>query len=58
MLILMFCIAALLAALKYTSQALVNFSEVSTQVYCEKRDDFNNCAEEFKKKTSELMKKR
>lgn len=53
--ILLSCIAALLATLSYISDMLLRFHKVATQVYCEHRADFNKCSQEFQEKTSKLM---
>lgn len=57
-LILLGCIAALLATLSYVSDMLLRFHKAATQVYCEQRIDFDKCSEEFKEKTSKLMREK
>ena len=55
-LILLFCVAILLVALSYMTETLLNFQKVATQVYCEQSADFVKCSQEFKEKTSKLIK--
>lgn len=56
--ILLTCIIILSAALMHVSNTMIDFFNVATQVYCEKRADFDKCSQEFREKTSELMRKK
>lgn len=56
--ILLGCIAVLLVVLIHVSNTVVRFHDVVIQVHCENRDDFLKCSQEFKEKTSKLMKGR
>ena len=57
-LIFLSCILALLLVLGYLSDSIVDYVNAATQVYCEKRADFDKCSEEFREKTSQLMRKK
>ena len=55
-LMLLFCVAILLVTLSYVTRTLLDFQKITTQVHCEKSTDFVKCSQEFKEKTSKLMK--
>jgi hypothetical protein len=53
---LLFCVAILLVTLSYVTKTLLDFQKITTQVHCEQSTDFVKCSQEFKEKTSKLMK--
>lgn len=57
-LIFLTCIMVLSATLIYASNTMVSFHRAAIQVYCEKRADFDKCSQEFREKTSELMRQK
>lgn len=57
-LILFACVMTLLASLLYVVDVINDYVKAATQVYCEQRADFDKCSQEFKEKTSKLMKER
>jgi len=57
-LILFACVMTLLASLLYVVDAINDYVNIATQVYCEQRVDFIKCSQEFREKTSKLMKER
>lgn len=56
--ILFICVGILISSLLYVTKIADKYIKVATQVYCEQRADFDKCSQEFKEKTSKLMKER